>query len=102
MQQHPENARASAQSAAGGDMPHTLRLEERERLHVGGVTDVDSFDEETVKLLTTRGVLTVCGAGLHIEQLQLDTGDLRLAGRVDTLVYTSRETRRGKLGKLFR
>lgn len=98
MQQHP----VSEQRPSENEMPHTLRLEERERLQVGGVTDVDSFDEETVKVSTTRGTLTVCGAGLHIEQLQLDTGDLRLAGRVDTLVYTSRETRRGKLGKLFR
>ena len=102
MQQHPENARTAAQSAAADGVPHTLRLEERERLLIGGVTDVDSFDEETVKLMTTRGVLTVCGAGLHIEQLQLDTGDLRLAGRVDTLVYTDRATRRGKFGRLFR
>ena len=83
-------------------LPHNLIMENRNRLTVSGVSDVDSFDEETVKVSTTRGMLTVCGAGLHIEQLQLDTGDLRLAGRVDTLVYTSRETRRGKLGKLFR
>lgn len=98
MQQHP----AQEQRPPENDMPHTLRLEERERLQVSGVTDVDSFDEETVKVATTHGMLTVCGAGLHIEQLQLDTGDLRLAGRVDTLVYTTRETRRGKLGRLFR
>ena len=83
-------------------LPHNIILENRKNLHISGVEDVDSFDEETVKVSTTRGMLTVCGAGLHIEQLQLDTGDLRLAGRVDTLVYTSRETRRGKLGKLFR
>ena len=83
-------------------LPHNLIMENRNRLTVSGVSDVDSFDEETVKVATTRGMLTVCGAGLHIEQLQLDTGDLRLAGRVDTLVYTTRETRRGKLGRLFR
>lgn len=30
--------------------PHTLVIEDRKRLSVSGVTDVESFDEETVAL----------------------------------------------------
>lgn len=84
------------------ELPHSLRLDDRAKMTVGGVTDVESFDEETVRLSTTRGALIVSGAGLHIEQLQLETGDLRMSGRVDALTYTEREAHRSLFGKLFR
>lgn len=71
-------------------------------MQISGVTDVESFDEQTVKLVTTCGTLTIGGDALHISQLQLETGDLRLSGRVDTLVYTVHEPRRSLLGRIFR
>lgn len=83
-------------------IPHRLALDDRERMTVGGVTEVESFDEQTVQLLTTCGALTVSGRGLHIEQLQLETGDLQLSGRVDSLQYTDQQPRRSLLGRLFR
>ncbi len=83
-------------------MPHSLQLHDREKMSVGGVTDVESFDEQTIRLLTTCGALTVSGAGLHIEQLQVETGDLRLSGRIDSLVYSQQQPHRGLFGRLFR
>ena len=35
--------------------PHSLVVEDRKRLSVSGVTDVESFDEETVALATELG-----------------------------------------------
>lgn len=83
-------------------MPHQLIVNDREKMTVSGVTDVESFDEENIQLVTTRGALTVSGAGLHIEQLQLETGDMRLSGRVDSLTYTERQPHRNLFGRLFR
>ncbi len=83
-------------------LPHQLKLDDRERMTVSGVTDVESFDEQTVQLLTTCGALTVSGRELHIEQLQLETGELRLSGRVDSLIYTDRQPHRSFFGRLFR
>ncbi len=83
-------------------IPHRLTLDERERMTVGGVTDVESFDEQTIQLLTTGGALTISGRDLHIEQLQLETGDLRLSGRVQSLNYTDQQPRRSFIGRLFR
>lgn len=84
------------------DVLHSLSLKQREMLVVGGVTDIESFDECEVRLVTTCGGLTVCGADLHISQLQLETGDVRLTGRVDSLVYTVHEPRRPLLKRLFK
>ena len=41
--------------------PHNLILEDRKKLRMTGVTDVDSFDESTVLAYTCAGELTVTG-----------------------------------------
>ena len=46
-------------------MPHNLVLEDRRLLTVSGVSDVDSFDEETVVLRTGLGTLIIQGSGLQ-------------------------------------
>lgn len=84
------------------DLLHQLTLKEREQMHISGVTDVESFDEQAVKLITTCGALSISGTGLHISELQLETGDIRLSGHVDSFVYTVHEPRRSLFGRLFR
>ena len=92
MQQHP----AQEQRPPENDMPHTLRLEERERLQVGGVTDVDSFDEQTVIVFTDMGELTVKGEGLHINRLSLEVGEIMIEGNISSLSYSdSKPTQEG-------
>ena len=90
-------------SAATPAMPHLLSLSERRCLSVSGVQDVDSFDETTVILYTEQGELTVKGTDLHINRLNIETGDLTMEGHVESLVYTEVHTRSGGFfGKLFR
>ena len=57
---------------------HNLILEERGSLTVTGVSDIDSFDEETVVVYTDLGELTVRGSGLHINKIDVDAGELEL------------------------
>lgn len=84
------------------EMPHNIILEERGKLSVSGVVDVQSFDEEQVLLETVRGMLLVCGQGLHIERLQLEAGELLVQGEVSLLEYDDSVQPRGSLlGRLF-
>ena len=84
-------------------MPHLMTLSDRRSLSVTGVQDVDSFDETTVILYTEQGELTVKGTGLHINRLNIETGDLTMEGYVESLQYTEVHTRSGGFfGKLFR
>ena len=82
---------------------HHIILEERERLTVSGVEEVESFDENTIIMSTSRGTLVIRGEDLHIEKLSLDGGDLRVEGMVDSLTYEDDGgVRGGFLARLFR
>lgn len=84
----------AANYAAGS---HRLELEDRERLTISGVEDVERFDETGIVMSTTAGVLTVTGEGLHIGQLSLDGGELHVDGRIDSISYEEPERARGSL-----
>ena len=79
-------------------IPHTLTLENRENLRLSGVSDVDSFDEQTVTVFTDMGELTIRGSDLHINKLSLETGELSLDGRIDSLMYSSQNKRQSSGG----
>ena len=76
---------------------HQVVLEDRERLTISGVEEVESFDENSILLSTARGGLEVQGEGLHIEKLSLDGGDLKVDGLINALVYEPRGRERGGL-----
>ena len=85
---------------------HRVTVTAREATEICGVTEVISFDEETVVLDTVCGRLTLEGEGLHVQVLQLTSGVVTLSGRVDALAYEStsgsdRERRGNFFGKLF-
>ena len=92
------------EAGARREAAHHIILEEREQLSVSGVEAVESFDENTIVMYTSRGTLVVRGEGLHIEKLSLDGGDLRVEGEIDSLSYEDdhRERGGGLLSRLFR
>lgn len=81
--------------------PHQVILQDRRQLEMTGVTDVDSFDDTSIKAYTALGVLTVSGSGLHIRHLDLENGLLALEGQIDTLAYAD-VVRGGFFSRLFR
>ena len=83
---------------------HSLILENRKKLSLSGVTDVDSFDEKLICLYTEMGELTIKGRELHIDSVSVETGNMAITGDIWAIVYGDKD-RRGPLsalGKLFR
>ena len=75
---------------------HILNVDCRRQLSVSGVIDVVGFDETSIILTTEGGKLTVEGDGLHITSLDVESGKLVAAGRIDALIYSDKdEPRRG-------
>ena len=68
--------------------PHQILWKERKQGNVTGVTDVVSFDESSILLETSLGMLTLKGKELHISRLSLETGEVDLEGTVDSRVYS--------------
>lgn len=67
---------------------HNLILESRKRLSVSGVDEVESFNEEEIILRTHQsGVLIIKGSQLHINRLNVDTGDVNITGVIDSMDY---------------
>ena len=94
----------SDRNASTANLHHNLILEDRANMNLSGVTDVDCFDERTIRLSTQLGELVIKGRNLHIDSVSVETGDMRISGDVWSLQYGDRD-RKGPLsalGKLFR
>lgn len=66
---------------------HSILMENRERVTITGVEDVDSFDESAILLLTGLGYITLHGIDLHINKLNLEEGQLIVEGEIVGLEY---------------
>lgn len=82
--------------------PHHITLEDRSKLTISGVEDVESFDESAIVLSTQEGSLLIRGSGLHIEKLNLEGGELLVEGTVDSISYEEDSSNQGGLlSRLF-
>lgn len=79
------NVNANAERKRGS---HKLSLLMRRSCSLTGVTDVISFDEQEVVLETELGAMILTGEELHVTGLSLETGEVSLEGRVDSIRYT--------------
>ncbi len=64
-----------------------LILENREKLTVSGITDVESFDTSKIVLLTHSGTLCVSGNDMRVKQLSSENGEAHIEGHIDGCVY---------------
>ena len=85
-------------------MNHNVIMEGRKKLSVSAVEEVGAFDENSVTLKTSMGVMTVKGEKLHINKLSTETGDVDIEGTINSCTYKAEEeiATKGFLGKLFK
>ncbi|MBQ2615035.1 MAG: sporulation protein YabP [Clostridia bacterium] len=79
---------------------HTVSMENRKKVTICEVEDVESFDEEKVCVHTSMGMLTVIGSDFRIHKLNVDDGQLVIEGMVDELKYSQTHHRENQ-GSLF-
>jgi sporulation protein YabP len=77
-----------------------LRLEERKKLIMTGVSEVVRFEENLVVLQTGLGQLHIHGQGLQLKNLSLEGAQAAVEGQISALIF--QETRsRGILGRFL-
>lgn len=86
--------------------PHQVKIEDKKRVTVTAVEDVDSFNENEVIFLSSAGMMTITGDELHITKFSIDDGVLIVDGKIEAVDYTDHEEIRmvksGLLGKVFK
>lgn len=75
---------------------HVVNIDNRERITVTDVADVESFNEEIVFLTLRNGGLVIRGEDLHIQKLDLEEGKVMISGAIGSAVYTERKDRQEK------
>lgn len=84
-------------------IPHSIVLNSRKDLSVTGVQEVIGCDEEVMTVRTSMGELTITGLRLHIGSFNRGTGELKIDGRIDELMYADAEPeQRGFFKRLFK
>lgn len=83
-------------------VPHSLIVENRRALTATGVSNVDSFDEQTIVAYTDLGQLIVRGSQLKINKLNIETGELTLNGEIISLTYSENKPVGGFISRLFK
>ncbi len=92
------------QNGLASSKKHFVTIEDRNRVLVNGAVEVDSFDENHVVAVTELGVLVVKGSQLHLQRLSVESGDIAVEGRIDSVAYLQNDARKSSsfFGKMFR
>ena len=83
------------------ELSHKLTLNERSKLTLTGVTEVVSFEENTVILKTALGTLIIQGRQLQLKTLSLEGGQVEVQGTVCALSYEEPKSGGGFLRRLI-
>lgn len=82
-----------------------LVMENRRRVVISGVKEVEGFTETEVRLYTEMGQITVKGKKLQVNEVSTESGELIMTGDlVDSVVYSDkvRRTPDNFITRLFR
>ena len=66
---------------------HDIILHQRQTMHINGVSDIYSFDENAILLSTRCGTMSIEGESLHISKLSLESGEIDISGNIVALFY---------------
>ena len=85
-----------------GARPHMLTLEGRTHARLSGVMAVCCFNDQEIVLETSEGEIALLGEQLHIEQLNLEDGQLDVTGEISGIEYNGPVKEKEKRGLFSR
>ena len=92
---------AYEQTQKAAQKEHALSMQNRSKLSLTGVVDVNGFDESLIVLATGLGPLAIRGEQLHIDRIDLTAGELEVRGKVRELSYEEPAAGGGFWSRLF-
>jgi len=85
-------------------MNQNVIVENRNKVTITGVEQVESFNENIIILMTVKGGMTIKGEGLNVGKLNLDDGNVKIDGIINGIFYNDKDSsQKGNLiGKIFK
>lgn len=94
---------APVQEAASSQGHHNLILEDRRAMTATGITRIVSYDEYSATLETQQDSLVVGGRELQVSELSIQTGEVKIAGKIESIQYADlKESPAGFFKRLVR
>ena len=82
---------------------HSIIVENRKKIVMAGIKDVESFNDTDMVIITHSGALRVKGKNLEISRISVEDGDLEMTGEVTSIHYSDADrTPNNIITKLFR
>ena len=75
---------------------HIINIDNREKITITEVVDVESFNEDNVLLTLKSGGLVIKGQNLHMQKLDLAEGSAVITGFVHAALYTEKKDKQEK------
>ena len=72
---------------------HMITIDNREKITVTDVADIDNFDEEEICANLKSGGLVIKGKNLHIQMLDLAEGKSVITGEITSLPTRRKKTK---------
>ena len=67
--------------------PHSVCIYDRQRVELTGVSEVDSFNDSGIVLITSFGEISIEGEDLKIDSFSVETGKVSVVGKITGLYY---------------
>ena len=84
-------------------LQHSVIVENRQKIIIQGVKDVESFNENEAIVITTLNALRIRGKALEVSQMNIESGHLEMTGEITALNYSdSDRTPNNIITKLFK
>lgn len=75
---------------------HNLEIVKRQNCNMTGVLDVKEFEPQGITVLLEDSVLMIKGMDLHVDHLNVEQGELRMSGKIESLQYHNKASFRKK------
>ena len=78
-------------------------IENRAKTRISGVSDVDNFDDINISVKTDKGYIIIGGEELKINKLDVESGELHIEGKFNSLIYNESVKSEGSIfGRIFK
>ena len=81
--------------------PHSFKYESN-KIVITGVISVDNYDDKSIDVRLSDGVLTVKGRDLKLEEMEVKSGIAILSGTLYSTDYHAKAERVSLLRRIFR